>query len=565
MDQLAPELVDHLCLFLDIPSLCSFRLTCRAFAVIAEEHLFRDFEFRLYPNHHRLYQLEQLAARPSIASRLRCVSLESGIQLEYADYRYWQTGVYHDKKNAWERSLVGATRDEYTQFHERLQARFTTDLARRYDLYRWHLDQQAASMAESRVRNVLMRIMGTLKQSSPSLRLQLIMAEPQILLEELEAFDPEKYANDKPYDPDPRRRVANRRQHCLDHFINFLQAAKLSGCEVADLTAIDIPQQLLTVDTIHGSQVLEETFQGLKRLCMKISSFPHSDWLSRSGTGEIYFGGRNLAARRLRMLLNHPSELEHLDLEFPPGLEAEYSFDLFDRTNIDRFPRLWLPHLKSLTLSLFRCTWADLAALLDEGKNLKSLAMKDCRLETGSLIDLLEHLRRRRLPRVQLLGTWYVDEDCGEWHSHSEEDFTSCFAANSYEGPYARAGVTQPYAGKSCCVSNSTVDTNHAVPSTYTCAAEELVENETLNRPTHALIGQSLSGEESGNIYRPEQLRYPIFEVKLGTYRINYLSKPMGQEEMRRTMTLLKFCVFLYYLGLAGLVVYLSLLLQSLL
>ncbi|KIW79409.1 hypothetical protein Z517_06021 [Fonsecaea pedrosoi CBS 271.37] len=441
MDQLVAELVDHLCLFLDQNSLCSFRLTCKASGAIAEEHLFRDFEFRLFPSHHRLYQLEQLAATPSIASRLRCVSFESGIQLEYADYRYWQAEVYHDKQRAWERSLVGATRDEYTQFHERLQARFTTDLARRYDLYRWHLDQQAASMAEPRVRNVLMRVIGMLGESNSALRFKLIMAEPQIRLEELEAFDPEQYANDKPYDPDPRRRVANRRQHCLDHFVNFLQAAKLSGCEVADLTAIDIPQQLLAVGPLHGSHVLEETFQGLKKLRMKISSFPHSDWLSRSGTGQIYFGGRNVAAKSLRVLLNQTSQLEHLDLEFPAGLEAEYSFDLFDRTNIDRFPRLWLPHLKSLTLSLFRCTWADLKAFLDEGRNLDSLVMKDCRLETGSLIDLLEYLRRRHLGKVQLLGSWYVDEDCGEWHSHSEEDFTSCFATNSYEGPYAHSGM----------------------------------------------------------------------------------------------------------------------------
>ncbi|EXJ69796.1 uncharacterized protein A1O5_06867 [Cladophialophora psammophila CBS 110553] len=414
MDQLASELVGHICLFLDRPSLCSFRLTCKTFGAIAEEHLFHNFEFRLHPNHHRLYQLEQLAARPSIASRLRCVSFESGIQLEYADYRYWQTEVYHDKQNAWKRSLAGASREEYTQFHEHLQARFTTDLPRRYDLYRWHLDQQAASMAESRMRNVLMRTMSALKESSLSLRFKLIMAEPQIRLEELEAFDPEEYANERPYDPDPRRRVANRRQHCLDHFINFLHAAKLSGCEVADLTAIDIPHQLLTVDAIHGSQVLEETFQCLKKLQMKISSFPHSDWLSRSGTGEIYFGGRNLAARRLRMLLNQPSELEHLSLEFPAGLEAEYSFDLFDRTNIDRFPRLWLPHLKSLTLSHFRCTWVDLEAFLNEGKNINSLVMKNCRLETGSLIDLLYHLRRKRFPEVLLLGTWYVDVSCLE-------------------------------------------------------------------------------------------------------------------------------------------------------
>ena len=286
-----------------------------------------------------------------------------------------------------------------------------------------------------------MRILSALKDSSPNMRFKLVMAEPQILLEDLEAFDSEKYASEKPFDPDPRRRVSNRRQHCLDHFINFLDAARLSGCDMTDLTAIDIPHQLLTVDGIHGSQILEETFQGLQKLDFKVSTFPHSDWLSRNGSAEIYFGGRNLAARRLRMLLNHPSNLEHLNLEFPVGQESEYSFDLFDRTNLDRFPRLWLPNLKSLALCHFRCSWADLEALLNEGRNISTMVLKDCRLETGSILDLLEYLRRRKFPAVQLLGTWYVDEDFGEWHSHDEDDFTSCFAATSYEGPYARTGM----------------------------------------------------------------------------------------------------------------------------
>lgn len=443
MDQLPTELVAHLCSFLERSSLSAFRLTCKAFAAIAEEHLYHSFDFRLYPSHHRLYQLEQLAAKPSIASRLRSISLETGILLEYADFRYWQAQVYHDKTSTWERSLAtkGASRDAYMEFHESLQARFTTDLPRRYDLYRWHLDQQAASMAERRVRNLLMRILMTLKQSCPKLRFKLIMAEPQIQLEELEAFDPDEYASEKPYDPDPRRRVANRRQHCLDHFINFLDAAKLSGCELADLTAVDMPHQLLTVDGIHGSEVLEETFRGLRRLELHIGAFPHSDWLSRSGTSEIYFGGRNLAARRLRMLLNHPSNLEELNLKFPVGKESEYSFDLFDRTNIDRFPRLWLPHLRSLTLCHFRCPWPDLEALLVEGQHLQSLILKDCRLETGSMIDLLECLSGRRFTTVHVLGTWYVDEDFGEWHSHSEDDFTNCFAATSYEGPFTQNGM----------------------------------------------------------------------------------------------------------------------------
>jgi len=443
MEQLPTELVSHLCWFLEKASLRTFRLTCKAFASIAQEHLFHDFEFRLHPNHRRLHQLEQLAANTSIAARLKCVSLESGVQLEYADYRYWQAQVYHDKSSAWERTLAtkGDSRNAYTEFHESLQARFTTDLPRKYELYRWHLDQEAASMAERQVRNVLMRTLSLLRQSCQKLRFKLIMAEPQIQLEELEDFDPQAHDSDRVFEPDPRRRVANRRQHCMDHFINFLHAANLSDCEVSDLTAIDMPHQLLTVDGMHGSEVLEETFQGLQKLDIRIGAFPHSDWLSRSGMAEIYFGGRNLAARRLRMLLNHPSSLEDLSLEFPVGTEAEYSFDLFDRTNIDRFPRVWLPHLKTLSLCHFRCSWGDLQAFLLEGKDIMSLVMKDCRLESGSMIDLLEYLSERHLPLVVVSGTWYVDDDSGEWHSHGPDDFTNCFAATSYEGPYASHGM----------------------------------------------------------------------------------------------------------------------------
>ena len=443
MDNLPPELVGYLCLFLNTSSLCSFRLSCRAYGLIGEDYLFRDFEFHLYPSHHRLYLLEQLAEKAPIASRLRCVSMESGIQLEYADYRYWQAQIYHDRKSAWERSLAvrGAINSEYEKFHEMLQARFTSDLPRRYDLYRWHLDQEAASIADRVVRNKLMRIFSTLKGLCPNLQFKLIMAEPQIRLEELEAFDPKEYASNKPYDPDPRRRVANRRKNCLDHFINFLDAAKVSGCAMADLTAVDIPHQLLTVDVLHGSDVLEEAFQGLRKLQMKVSGFPHSDWLSRNGTADIYTGGRNWAARRLRNLLNHPSKLEDLSLEFPISQESEYSFELFDRTNLDYFPRLWLPHLKSFALCRFRSTWADLQALLDEGRHLSSLVLRDCRLESGSIVDLLEYLHKRRLQAAELLGVWYVDEDCGQWHSHTEDDFTSCFASTSYEGPYAYAGT----------------------------------------------------------------------------------------------------------------------------
>ena len=169
MEKLPAELIRQLCLFLERPCLRAFRLACKAFALIGEEHLFHDFEFRLHPNHHRLYLLEQLAAKPSIASRLQCLSMQSGVQLEYADYRYWHSQVYHEKKSAWEQSLAagGVSKDAYTQFHERLQARFTTELARIYDLYRWHLDQQAASMAERRIRNTLIQTLSALKNQAP--------------------------------------------------------------------------------------------------------------------------------------------------------------------------------------------------------------------------------------------------------------------------------------------------------------------------------------------------------------------------------------------------------------
>jgi hypothetical protein len=270
-------------------------------------------------------------------------------------------------------------------------------------------------MADPIVSRRLFRVLTSLKEIGVEPRFKLIMAEPQISLEELEAFDPEQHANEKPYDPDPRRRVLNRRKNCLRHFINVLDAAQ-SGDSISDLTAIDIPHQLLTLDELNGAPVIERVFRTVKKLAMTISAFPHSDWLSRTGDSEIYFGGRNPAARRLRMLLNLTCNLEHLSLDFPVGKESEYSFDIFDSTNLDLFPRYWLAHLKSLALCHFRCGWNELELLLTEAARVKELQMKDCRLETGSIVDVLDYLHRRKYPSVDLQGTWYVDEDCGEWH-----------------------------------------------------------------------------------------------------------------------------------------------------
>lgn len=436
MDQLPSELVSHLCSLLDKSSLIAFRLTCSAFAALAEDYLFRDFEFLLYPNSHRLYQLDKLAAQNSIASRLKSLSFESGIQLEYADYRYWQAQVYHEKSSSWSTGGLskGPSKEDYAKFHENLQARFTPNLSHRYDLYRWHLDQQAAFMASGQTREALIRILNVLGVSCPNLQFKMIMKEPQIKLEELEQFDPLVYDTEQPFDPDPRRRILNRRKNCLDHFSHFIQAACLSKYDLGDFTAIDMPHELLP-------EVWGHAFQDLKSLNLKINALPHSDWLGRTGMANIYINGRNQSAVALKGLLNSTSQLQHLSLELPEFQKAEFGFELFDRTNLDRFPRLWMPHLESLCLCNFQCRFGDMRALLNEGVNIKTLTLRNGRLETDSMVTLLNYLADKRLMSVSILGTWYVDEDSGEWHSHTLDDFTSCHAATSYEGPYAYSGI----------------------------------------------------------------------------------------------------------------------------
>jgi len=443
MDGLPSELINHICSFLPVPSLKAFRLTCKEYAAIGEVHLFHDFEFCLLPNSHRLYHLERLAENTAISSKLRCISFKSGVPLEYADYRYWQAQVYQDISSAWSQNLLvkGGSRQAYEEFHAGLQARFTSDLSSRYELYWWHMDKEMTMFADHRTRNKILRNLNNISESNKSFTLKLIMDEPRVTLANLEAFNPTEHINESIRDIEPRKRIAKRRENCLEHFLQFLEAANLSKCRVRVFKAVDMPRQLLTVDRLHGSDVLDALYRDLTHVEMKISQLPHSEWLARSGTNEVYFGGRNLAARRLARLLLRPKEMESLSLEFPKGKEAEWSFDLFDQTNLDMFPRPWLSCLKSLSLCRFQCSWADLEALLKAAKNTKSLTLGYCRLETGSMLDFLYFLPSMSLKDISLDGTWYIDEDAGEWHSHKSDNFTDCFAATSYEGPYAKKGM----------------------------------------------------------------------------------------------------------------------------
>jgi hypothetical protein len=440
MDRLPNELLIYLCSWIPKSDLKSFRCCNNVLADAGQNELFRDFEFRLYPSVHRLYQLGALAANP-IAAKLRTLSFESGILLEYADFRYWQAQIYEERTRLKYGTWPDSNSQEYKDFHAGLQARFGPGMQQQYNLYRWHLDQEAEFVAKQCSFQQMLRNMNDLAHHCTSVVIKISMAEPKVSLEDVECFDSTLYQHERPEDPDPRRRVSNRRHHLLDHFTNFLTAVHRSNLRVQNMVMLDVPRQLLNGNTTFVAETLPEMFAGLRCLDLRISSFPWSDWLSRSGMDPVYLNGRDPFAQRLRKLLDCATQLDSLRLEFPRGKEAEYSFDIFDRTNLNRFPRKFLPSIQHLELHRFRCSWEDLEALLQEASQLRTLTLANCRLETCSMVDLIQALPALKLERVFILGEWSVDEDGGVWHSHLEDDFASCNAATSFEGPYLSNGL----------------------------------------------------------------------------------------------------------------------------
>ena len=441
MDVLPTELVDLLCSYLPTQSIKSLRRTCKSFAAIGEAHLFNDFEFRLFPSHHRLYQLQQLAVHPTIASRLQTLAYESGVQLEYADYRYWRAQIYQEESSKFSRGITtdGISQDEYRKFHTNLDSRFTPDMDAKYALYREHLDQEATAMAAAEIVAVLSKVIQDLRSRNPPLQMKVVMSEPEITLDDLTKFDVSCYACELLPESNPRWRPQKRRENCLTHFTRFLEAAFLAKWDIADLIAINLPRQILAGQFPRDIEIVDATFRNLQHLHLEIGELPHSDWLAR-GDGDIYHRGRNVAASRLARLLDMTKELRSLTIKFPPHSMTEYSFEIFDRTNIDRFPRRWLSGLRVLELSNIQCTWNDLKAALQAAVHVKRLRLSDCRLETGSMINLIQALRVLKLDYVCLDGCWRVYDDEGEWHSHNEAVYTEC-ALSSYEGPYASKGL----------------------------------------------------------------------------------------------------------------------------
>ena len=441
MDVLPAELVDILCFYLPTISVKALRRTCKSFAAIGETHLFYNFEFRLFPSRHRLYQLEQLAVHPTIASRLQTLAYESGVQLEYADYRYWRAQVYQEESSKFSRGITtdGISHDEYRQFHTHLDSRFTPDMGAKYALYREHLDQEATAMAAPEIVAVLSKVLRDLRTTNPSLLVKVVMSEPEITLDELTRFDASSYACERLPDLNPRWRVQKRRQNCLTHFTSFFEAACRAKWEISNLIAINLPREILAGRHPGDINIMNAMFGTLQHLQLEIGELPHSDCLAR-GDGDIYHRGRSLAATRLAKLLDMTERLQSLTIEFPAHAMAEYSFEIFNRTSIDLLPRLWLSSLRILRLSNIQCTWNDLKAALEAAVQVKRLSLSNCRLETGSMIDLLHGLRNLGLESVCLDGYWRVYDDGGEWHSHDEAVYTEC-SVSSYEGPYASKGL----------------------------------------------------------------------------------------------------------------------------
>lgn len=436
MNLLPSELVDHVYLFLSNISIKDLRLTCKSFAEIGESHLFNDFEFRLYPQLSRLGHLKQLSLHPTIAPRLKSLCYESSIQLEYGDYRYWKGQVYQSITNSFSRGIIsdGKSQEDYEQFYKTLEARFTPDLGERYEEYRRWLDQQAGIMAHSP--EVPSVFASTLGRCHSLTTIKILMSETEITLNDLSIHaskDDRHVATDNLL---PVVRVEQRRRNCLAHFMSLLKAVYSSGRVISELLAVDLPKDILN-GTKYEADIMNGVFYPLQHLDLKISEFPHSDLLSR-GIQTNYFRGRHVASMQLRKLLNVPRDLRRLSLSFPESREAEYSFDIFDQTNLDRFPRLWLPRLTQLKLSNFLCTWTDLKGLLTDAGSLKSLTLREATLESGSMISLFTTLRDLKLEDVCVDGLWRVPEDGGEWHSHDEQNFYDC---EHYEGRYVVDGM----------------------------------------------------------------------------------------------------------------------------
>lgn len=469
MNTTPTEIIHLIYTFLPRPDIKSLRQTCKIFSEIGEEVLFANFEFRLYPRIARLREFASLTTS-RIANRLKCVSYESGILPEWQDYRLWEAAEFSRREAEFTRKHASKTilRDLYHVLRAELNDRFPPSLIEKYDQYRWWIDDQARRMSEIKI---IPEIANCLRRVHWVQELKLIMKEPTIRLEDLEQGDEayreymsQKADRENLDEVDRSTEVSSRRNYATKHFCSLLQAALQLYTEGQPLcftrfSTIDLPREILSSETLLPDQSSSDRIQGARvsksfvllftpvtHLDLSISHFPHSDYLARSGP-PLYTRGRDVGSLRLISLLNlSPTSLTQLSLSLPSSHNSEFSFALFDTTNLDRFPRTFLHRLTSFHLSNFTCVYADFSAFFSETSmpSLTHLSLHDGKLETGSLVWVFRLFASTKRPHslvsFSISGEWSVADDDGKWHSRDERDYASCL---DYEGAFPRHGLRQ--------------------------------------------------------------------------------------------------------------------------
>jgi hypothetical protein len=432
MDRLPAELVDRVFGFLCTQSSKNLRLSCKSFAEIGESHLFNAFEFRLYPQLSRLKQLKQLSVHPTIAPKLRCLCYESAVSSESGHGSDWVTRISSSFKSPSRGvSSDGKEQKAHQQSNELLEGGFSPEQGEPYQ--RW-LDHQAGLMAHSP--EVAFTFASMLNHCCSLKSIKLVLAKPDVNAKDLMAHGARRHEHTAMNNLQLAIRIDRERRNCLAHFMSLLKAVYSSGRIVSELIAIDLPKAMLQGGK-YEADIIARVFASLEHLDLKIDDFPHSNLLPRS-SHVSYFRGRDAAATTLRKLLNEPKELRRLSLTIPLDRVAEFSYDIFDQVNLDRCPRKWLHGLKQLSLSNFLVPLAGLLGLLDEARDLKSLALRQADLKSGSMIGLLAYLRHLKLDDVFIGGEWVIKEDGGEWHCHGDVQSYNCCG---YEGRSAVKGL----------------------------------------------------------------------------------------------------------------------------
>ena len=448
MERLPNEIVSLVFAILPLSGAKSLRQTCKLLSDLGEDVVFSNFEFRLYPQVERIRAFSHMAQCSRISKRLKCVSYESGVLPEWQNYRLWES---HEKSRceaefSEKHASKYILRDLYHTLRLDLDARFTSELPRQYEMYRWWLEEQARLMGETKRAIELVSILRRVPWIE---EVKLIMKEPIIRLEDLEK-NPERYRCQVPDGIEPRERIRNRRNNTIKHFCTLVRALRIlqnDGPQMAiRRIKTHLPREILSSETllpdldsadrVQGARIhadFHAVIASLVAMDLDFVTFPHSDWLERGGDA-IYTRGRDLGSLRLMTLLNLSRDLRKLSLNFAEARKAEFSYALFDTTNLDRFPRTWVPRLKDLTLRNFTCNWGDFSALVSEMAAVKSLTLIDGQVETGSLIWVFRLLQNRLdLDHFSIEGSWTALEDDGAWHSRGSSNSAGCL---DYPGPF---------------------------------------------------------------------------------------------------------------------------------